>query len=335
MRIGGAILLVAGFLLCLTVAWATIGFLMMGCGLICLNLAELRQSKPKPSSGKRSKTSVAPPPSQAARKEPELVARHEAASPGASDVQDEPSYPAEPVHQARPSEPPLPSAAPSGAVKAEREPLTSAGYVDAVVEPSRSLQRRRSSRRLFLTDGHSYDVEKWHAIARDDGDVARAIDVLAPFGKRYVDQLAWAYLAFNDKSHLPVLVKMIAATIKKDTGRYLAGPDDEARMGVVDVVLSEVRNVARAGLVMPVIPVPQAREAYPTVDLRRRPVEANPKPRDRAVGPAAKTFQAATSRLGTEPAWQAAATAQPPGRPPEPIDGDEARDLTDLFNKIA
>ncbi len=47
MRILGAIFLIAGFLLCLTIVWAAIGFLAMGLGLICLLIAERRQEQIK------------------------------------------------------------------------------------------------------------------------------------------------------------------------------------------------------------------------------------------------------------------------------------------------
>ena len=40
MRIAGWILLIAGALLCATLVWATIGFLLMGVGLLSLLAAE-------------------------------------------------------------------------------------------------------------------------------------------------------------------------------------------------------------------------------------------------------------------------------------------------------
>jgi hypothetical protein len=44
MRIAGTFLLIAGFLLCLSIAWAAPGFLMMGFGLIFLQIAEGRKT---------------------------------------------------------------------------------------------------------------------------------------------------------------------------------------------------------------------------------------------------------------------------------------------------
>jgi hypothetical protein len=43
MRVAGAILLVSGFLLCTSVAWAAIGFFAMGFGLIFLLIAKERK----------------------------------------------------------------------------------------------------------------------------------------------------------------------------------------------------------------------------------------------------------------------------------------------------
>jgi hypothetical protein len=45
MRIAGWVLLVAGFALCLSVAWAALGFLLMGIGLVSLQVAERKQQK--------------------------------------------------------------------------------------------------------------------------------------------------------------------------------------------------------------------------------------------------------------------------------------------------
>jgi hypothetical protein len=45
MRIAGWVLLLAGFVLCLSVAWAALGFLLMGIGLVSLQVAERKQRK--------------------------------------------------------------------------------------------------------------------------------------------------------------------------------------------------------------------------------------------------------------------------------------------------
>ena len=47
MRFAGFALLFLGFLLCVSIEWAAIGFLAMGFGLICLLIVEERQKRSK------------------------------------------------------------------------------------------------------------------------------------------------------------------------------------------------------------------------------------------------------------------------------------------------
>lgn len=58
MRFAGWLLLIVGTLLCVSIVWATIGFLMMGLGLICLLIAEKRTKRA---------TAVARPPGKATK----------------------------------------------------------------------------------------------------------------------------------------------------------------------------------------------------------------------------------------------------------------------------
>src|ERR1700730_15724609 len=41
----GSVLLIGGFLLCVSIVWAALGFFMMGLGLICLLIAEERNKR--------------------------------------------------------------------------------------------------------------------------------------------------------------------------------------------------------------------------------------------------------------------------------------------------
>lgn len=45
MRVLGAVLLVGGVLLCVSIVWAALGFVMMGVALICLLVAEERSKR--------------------------------------------------------------------------------------------------------------------------------------------------------------------------------------------------------------------------------------------------------------------------------------------------
>lgn len=61
MRIAGWVLLVGGFLLCVSVAWAALGFLLMGVGLISLQVAERNRNRAKLVLASRAERLVAPP----------------------------------------------------------------------------------------------------------------------------------------------------------------------------------------------------------------------------------------------------------------------------------
>ncbi|WP_454616250.1 hypothetical protein [Bradyrhizobium cenepequi] len=51
MRIAGWVLLLAGFVLCLSVAWAALGFLLMGIGLVSLQVDERKRRKAEKAAG--------------------------------------------------------------------------------------------------------------------------------------------------------------------------------------------------------------------------------------------------------------------------------------------
>ena len=77
MRLFGFVLLIAGFLLCVSIVWAALGFLMMGFGLICLLIAE-RNRKRAPKSDVSD--IAAGPPIAAAPKLDKAVARQQPAA---------------------------------------------------------------------------------------------------------------------------------------------------------------------------------------------------------------------------------------------------------------
>src|ERR1700760_692665 len=72
MRLFGFVLLIAGFLLCVSIVWAALGFLMMGFGLICLLIAE-RSRKRAPKADVSDSVSI--PPIDAAPGLDKIVAR--------------------------------------------------------------------------------------------------------------------------------------------------------------------------------------------------------------------------------------------------------------------
>lgn len=69
---------------------------------------------------------------------------------------------------------------------------------------------------LRRSNGFAYDQAKWNALVQYDPDIARIVKVLTPYGQKYVDELAAAYLTLNDKSYLPMIIQKILATAKQD-----------------------------------------------------------------------------------------------------------------------
>jgi hypothetical protein len=68
-------------------------------------------------------------------------------------------------------------------------------------------------------NGFTYDKAKWDALMRYDGDISRVVEALAPYGQKYVDELAAGYLAINDKAYLPMIIQKIVASAKQDRAR--------------------------------------------------------------------------------------------------------------------
>jgi hypothetical protein len=337
MRIGGAFLLVAGLLLCLTIVWAAVGFLMMGFGLLCFLVAERRQKRKA-----TLKTSVRRYSAEAdRRKEPELLPAREAtqrtALPEASDAQHEPNFFAG-AADGTPPKSPQPPAALSHTPKVRQDPVVGAEPLDAAASaPPSTLPKRRAARRQVATNAQTYDVEKWRSIAKDDVDISRSVETLSPFGKKYVDLLASAYMAFNDKSYLPAIMKMVAEAIRKDSGRALAGAptDGDAKMDLISFAMSKARGSAVDSLLVSAAtatsPIGEAYSRADTGDVLR---EVEPKAEDNPQGSKPAPRHGVAKQSDTSPAAKPAVRQANP-RPVDQTDANETRDLTDLFNKIA
>jgi hypothetical protein len=159
MRIAGWVLLVGGFMLCVSVLSAALGFLFMGFGLIFLQIAEQKDKSPATSDASRW---------------------------GQSEPQRE-----LPPHRA--------------------------------LAPSQAAQEREVVDRESAIGPSPYDRERWRLLLRNDADISRLVTVLAPYGQKYVDELAAAYLALNDKDHLPMILRQIIARARRDSHQNVAG----------------------------------------------------------------------------------------------------------------
>jgi hypothetical protein len=62
----------------------------------------------------------------------------------------------------------------------------------------------------------SSEIGEWESLTKRDQDLSRITSVLLSFGQKYVEQLAKAYLAFNDKAYLPIILDMVVASARKD-----------------------------------------------------------------------------------------------------------------------
>ena len=188
---------------------------------------------------------------------------------------------------------------------------------------------------------NAYDLEKWRALVKSDADISRSVEAVQPFGKKYVDQLAMAYLAFEEKSYLPAIVKMVADAIKKDSGRDSADlaemdgdPDTDlisfatskARTSVVQqVVASAALNDGREKSAVTSKALPQTGPKLAAVQSqlktsRSRPQGGAGSPR---LLPDARGVDEGLADRATTPARKATASV------------NDAQDLTDLLNRIA
>jgi hypothetical protein len=279
MRVWGWVLLIGGFLLCASIVWAAIGFLLMGLGLIFLQIAEDKRKRP---------------------------AKLAASRPEKSDVRREP--PLQELFQAL-----------TRTDKDEPEPV---GRERAVV---------------------SYDEERWRLLLSNDADIARLATVLAPYGQKYVDELAAAYLVLNDKEYLPMILQKIIASARKDSGQNVAG--DLHKTPNTDVVGRTLASTPRADSARVHDPIwaneVSENEAAPKEDPKQATKQATPKP-VRAIAFARNLGGGATATEETDPkpaAIAALSAGDPSGgrqnaaeainaKPPEVPAAAAGRDLT-------
>ncbi len=142
MRVLGATALVIGFLLCVSIAWAAIGFFAMGVGLIFLLIADKREK--------------------------------------------------------------------ASALRSEIEPSTTA--------PPQPITTGIQREFALGDKGKWSETDKWSRLVANDEGLARLVKILEPFGQKYVDQLAGAYIVFDDKACLPTILNLIVTSTRKDAG---------------------------------------------------------------------------------------------------------------------
>jgi len=94
---------------------------------------------------------------------------------------------------------------------------------------------------------HSYDRQKWRALLSSDADISRLAKALQPYGQKYVDEFAAAYLALNDKDYLPMILRQIIASARRDSGQNIAGdfPDENTNPDAVAIAFNRTRRIDR------------------------------------------------------------------------------------------
>jgi hypothetical protein len=291
MRIASTLLLLGGFLLCISIVWAALGFPMIGLGLIGLLIAERR------------------------KKQSTALAR---ALAGEVDRRREPSLPIENAPSAVSVELPPSGIGPQQAPLSLPEPRQ-----PRPPKPALILQMEQAYERRNEPDTNPYDLEKWSALVKSDADVSRSVEALQPFGKKYVDQLATAYLAFEEKSYLPVIVNLVARAIKKDSGRDsadVAAIDNNPNTDLISFALSKSRtSVAEQVLASDA----RVKEAAVRSELKTSRTRPEGGARSAKRQPDAKGVDMGLAVRAAGPARKATESA------------DDSQDLTDLLNRIA
>jgi hypothetical protein len=100
-----------------------------------------------------------------------------------------------------------------------------AGSTDGVITVT--LERSDGSTRpgpsptqsLLAAPNQTFDRQKWAALLQYDEEIAASAERLRPLGPKWVDELASAYMALNDKSYLPQIVEKIESRANEENAR--------------------------------------------------------------------------------------------------------------------
>ncbi len=82
---------------------------------------------------------------------------------------------------------------------------------DFISHPSGGLESTAASAASTSHSHKPYDREKWAALLKYDEDIARVAARIRPLGEQWLDELARAYLALNDKQYLGRIEEKIIA----------------------------------------------------------------------------------------------------------------------------
>jgi hypothetical protein len=127
--------------------------------------------------------------------------------------------------------------------QAEQAPIPEAAW--ALV--SQETDEDGAAGRQNVIGLYSYDKQKWRALLSSDADISRLAKVLEPYGQKYVDEFAAAYLALNDKDYLPVILRKIIASARRDSGQNIASDshDENTDSDPVAIAFNKTRRIDR------------------------------------------------------------------------------------------
>jgi hypothetical protein len=212
----------------------------------------------------------------------------------------------------------------------------------ALVVSDEPIDRRQSA-----IDPYSYDLERCRSLVRNDADISRAASSLAPFGKKYMDELAKAYLVLNDKDYLPIIFKKITAAIRKDAGKDTASAavaESDPNTDLFSFALSKTQSlgmeqVLDARTVHEAVPdkfvfLNSAAQVKPDAKLRQASVQSAPARGRLEAAPSAAARNPEIEGSDTGPAVETTAISPARREAAGALSPDDVEDLTDLLNSF-
>ena len=169
-------------------------------------------------------------------------------------------------------------------------------------------------------------------LLRNDADISRLVTALAPYGQKYVDELAAAYLALNDKDDLPMILREIIASARRDSWVASDLTDKNSNVEADGLAVDRTRRVDR---------VRDSRAGYAdepaSVNNGPKVEETNLKPpgahRESNVSQAGQIAVEATNP--EPPAVADAAVGADEKRVTREVDAVDADNLTDMLNRLS
>ncbi len=62
----------------------------------------------------------------------------------------------------------------------------------------------------------SFNRAKWNALLQYDNDILAAVESIRPLGSKWADEFASSYLALNDKTYIPEIIRKVTARAKAE-----------------------------------------------------------------------------------------------------------------------